>query len=113
MLPRTLRFGAHAGFALRALSSRPRTLRSSALRGQCAVRFGLARNILFHDLEASVVEREARRSNDLDDSLPLPAPRELEHAVMTERIVPGFAEEHVRGPRATRAALVRVVASPA
>src|SRR5262249_50472442 len=60
----------------------------------------------------SEVERRAGRGLGPDEPLPPALPQELERAVVAKGVVPGAAEEHMRGPRAAGAAGVRVIAGP-
>src|SRR5690606_11075589 len=79
-----------------------------------ASRSGQGRGVVFHDeLEAAVVEGQARRVLDPNDPLALSFALHLERAVMAEGVVSGFAEEAEARPRAARAADVGVIASAA
>src|SRR5262245_26370996 len=64
---------------------------------------------IFHDdLEASEIERLARRVRDLHDALAQPLPGERARAVIAERIVAALPGKAVRHPGAAAAAHVPV-----
>src|SRR6185295_11045905 len=73
-------------------------------------RGGSCRDLLYQDVEATVVERFARRGRDRHQALAFALTLELQRAVVAERIVPRLAKQAERRPGAPGQARVGVIA---
>src|SRR5450631_4865345 len=87
--------------------------RGGCTRGMERAVSGSWLDVLHYDLEPSVVERLARCSIDLHQSLAFSEATHLQRPVVAERIVAGLAEQRKPGPGASGATNIRVVAGPA